>query len=379
MYRAVTARDSSFDGVFFTAVKTTGIFCRPGCPARTPNRANVEFFPTVSTALHAGYRPCLRCRPLDPAGSAPPWVSRVLAWVERSPSRRLTSAQLRSRGVDPARASRYFKSRFGMTFQGYQRARRMGLALHEVRAAATKHTQGQRKSGMLTETANRAGFTSDSGFREAFTKMFGAAPSRAAASGNANTLTARWIETPLGPMLAAASDEGLCLLEFVDRRALATQITVLRRRFNSVVVPGDNPHLDSIADELSRYFAGQLAEFRTPLVLRGTDFQAQVWDALQRIPAAVTRSYADIAREIGRSTAVRAVARANGDNRLAIVIPCHRVIGSDGSATGYGGGIWRKLWLLDHERAMAAKLGLKPANGAKSSTAGLFDDAPRRK
>lgn len=357
LYRALVDRDTSFDGVFFAGIRTTGIFCRPGCGARKPNRENVEFFPTVGAALHAGYRPCRRCRPLEPAG-APSWLREVLDLIESAGDRRLTAHDLRARGLEPATVSRYFKSRHGLTFHGYQRARRVGAALSEVRWG---------RAGAVQRAASRAGFTSESGFRQAFTRLFGAPPSEGSA---AVALRARWIETPLGPLLAVAADAGLCLLEFVDRRALPAQVETLRRRFGGSVIPGPAPHLDSIEEELARYFEGRLAEFRTPLAVRGTPFQERVWAQLRAIPLGATRSYAAIARAIGRPTATRAVARANGDNRLAIVIPCHRVIGSDGSATGYGGGVWRKLRLLELERRAAAVLGLP-------SDADLFAPAAR--
>jgi AraC family transcriptional regulator of adaptative response/methylated-DNA-[protein]-cysteine methyltransferase len=144
----------------------------------------------------------------------------------------------------------------------------------------------------------------------------------------------------------------VCLLEFVDRRSLKTQIATLRRHFPLPVVPGTNDALDRLEQELEEYFAGERASFDVPLLSRGTPFQASVWKLLREIPPGETRSYADLARDLGRPTAVRAVARANGDNRLSILIPCHRVIGSDGSPTGYAGGIWRKQWLLAHEREM---------------------------
>ncbi len=151
-------------------------------------------------------------------------------------------------------------------------------------------------------------------------------------------------------MLAAAGDEGLCLLEFVDRRALKTQIATLQRHFPRPILPGHHAHLEQIEGEMEAYFAGRRSTFDVEIASRGTSFQTAVWELLRRIPPGETRSYADVARELGRPAAVRAVARANGQNRLAIVIPCHRVIGSDGSPTGYGGGIWRKEWLLAHER-----------------------------
>lgn len=355
LYRALVERDTSYDGVFYAGIRTTGVFCRPGCGARKPNRENVEYFPTVSAALHAGYRACLRCRPLQPAG-APDWLSEVLDLVESAGERRLTAHDLRARGLEPATVSRYFKARHGLTFHGFQRARRVGAALAEVRRP---------RSGAITRAAAKAGYESESGFRRAYTALFGAAP---ADGTDAAALRARWLETPLGPVLAVASDAGLCLLEFVDRRALPAQMETLRRRFGAPVLPGPAAALDQIEQELTRYFEGQLAEFKTPLAVRGTPFQEQVWAALRAIPFGATRSYAHIARAIGRPTATRAVARANGDNRLAIIIPCHRVIGSDGSATGYGGGVWRKLRLLELERDAARRLGLPTAGPAELFT-----------
>jgi len=352
MFRALVERDTSFDGVFVAAIRTTGIFCRPGCGARKPNRENVEFFASPREAMHAGYRPCQRCRPLDVGAPKPPeWVARLLAEVERRADRRVSAADLRAMGIAPERASRWFKANYAMTFQAYCRARRMGEAMRLIRDGAT-----------IGRAALRSGYGSESGFRDAFREVFGAAPSAVASDAARPTpsgapspmreLLACWIETPIGPMLAAASDAGVCLLEFVDRRALATQIATLRRRTRGVIRPGSNGHLESLASELERYFAGRAAHFSTRLEAPGTDFQATVWEALRAIPVGETRSYRDIAQRIGRPTATRAVARANGDNRLAILIPCHRVIGADGALTGYGGGVWRKEWLLSHERAI---------------------------
>lgn len=213
-----------------------------------------------------------------------------------------------------------------------------------------------REGTSVGRAAAKTGYESESGFREAFEDVFGAAPTRTKTDGNAaRELVACWIETPLGPMLAAAGDSGVSLLEFVDRRALATQIATLRKRVAGIVRPGTNAHLEKLKKELEAYFAGKSATFSVRLEAPGTEFQAQVWEALRAIPSGETRSYLDIAKQIGRPTATRAVARANGDNRLAILIPCHRVIGSDGTLTGYGGGVWRKEWLLEHERTMAGR------------------------
>ena len=333
MYRALVDRDTSFDGSFFAAIKTTGIFCRPGCGARKPRPENVEFFESAADAERAGYRACLRCRPLE---SAPSWTRRMLE-LAASPTR-LSASDLRANGIDPARASRYCRARFGMSFGAWARGRRLAGAFDRIRSGAS-----------VSEAAHASGFESESGFRDAFVRLFGAPPTLARDEGR-GVLRVAWIQSPLGPLLAAASDEGVCLLEFVDRRALRSQIATLRRRFPVPVVPGTNEHLDELAAELEEYFGGRRRVFDVPIVLRGTPFQATVWERLRAISAGETRSYADVAREIGRPSAVRAVARANGENRIAILVPCHRVIGSDGSPTGYGGGVWRKQWLLAHER-----------------------------
>jgi AraC family transcriptional regulator of adaptative response/methylated-DNA-[protein]-cysteine methyltransferase len=192
-----------------------------------------------------------------------------------------------------------------------------------------------------------AGFDSDSGFREAFAKVFGDAPGRAR---DRELLTASWIETPLGPMLAIAGDTALELLEFVDRRALETELAELARKWKRAIVPGEHEILRRTAAQLAEYFAGTRRDFDVPLRLQGSPFQVAAWKALCDIPYGETRSYADMARAVGSAGAVRAIGRANGQNRIAIVVPCHRVIQADGSLCGYGGGRWRKQWLLDHER-----------------------------
>lgn len=338
MYAALVRRDTSFDGAFFAGIRTTGIFCRPGCGAKKPRRENVEFFSSAGDALRAGFRPCKRCRPLDPAGSPPPWVRAALDLADRTLDRRLTAADLRERQIEPLRVSRYFKQHFGMTFQAYHRARRVGAALLHVRRGAT-----------VLRGAVGHGFQSEAGFRAAFTRLFGAPPS-VAARGGAQVLHARWLPSPLGPLLAIAGVDGVCMLEFVERRGLESQIKTLRRRIPAAILPGANPHLDRLAVQLDDYFAAKRFDFDIPVQAPGTPFQQSVWDTLRTIPAGKTRSYAQIAAQLGRPSAVRAVARANGMNRIALLIPCHRVIGSDGSPVGYAGGIWRKEWLLRHER-----------------------------
>jgi AraC family transcriptional regulator of adaptative response/methylated-DNA-[protein]-cysteine methyltransferase len=223
-----------------------------------------------------------------------------------------------------------------MTFHEYQRARRMGLALEEV---------GNGEPVISAQVNN--GFESASGFWDAFRRTFGSPASKAE---RIRCLQAEWIDTPLGVMLALADQDGLHLLEFVDRRGLEREVEWLRRRLGAAVVPGANPHLKRIAEELKRYFDGAAADFTAPLVLAGSAFERSVWELLLTIPPGETQSYARLADLAGRPGAARAVGRANGRNRLAIVVPCHRLIRSDGALSGYGGGLWRKKWLLEHER-----------------------------
>ncbi len=336
MYRALLDRDASFEGIFLVGVRTTGIFCRPTCIAKKPARQNVDFFSTPSEALHGGYRPCLRCRPMDPGKQPPELIERLRAEVERAPGGRLTDKELAALSIDPSTARRQFKRHYGMTFQAYYRARRMGLALKDVR-----------RGGSVEEAQNGSGFASASGFREAFNRIFGEPPTAAKARA---CLLAERIETPLGLMLAVADDAGLRLLEFNDRRALEREIPILRRRLRTSIVPGEHPHLEAIRRQLGDYFSGSRLEFDVPLAPVGSDFQLRTWDLLRSIPVAETCSYGWMAEQLGAPGGQRAVGRANGTNMIAIVIPCHRVIRADGSLGGYGGGLWRKKWLLDHER-----------------------------
>jgi AraC family transcriptional regulator of adaptative response/methylated-DNA-[protein]-cysteine methyltransferase len=339
MYRALSRRDAAYEGVFFTGVKTTGIFCRPTCKAKRPREENVEFFPSVNEALHGGYRPCRLCRPMDSTRPVPPLVERLRRAVEDAADGRVTDKDLVAMGVEPSTARRQFKAYHGMTFHAYQRARRMGLALRDV------------KSGRpVIEVQLDRGYESTSGFREAFARVFGAPPRGAK---TAACLLARRIETPLGTMLALADDAGLRLLEFVDRRGLERELVVLRRRLKCAIVPGQHAHLDTVAAQLGEYFAGQRLDFEVPLSPVGSEFQQRVWTELQRIPGGRTRSYAEMAQRLGIPKGPRAVGRANGSNMLALVIPCHRVINTDGSLNGYAGGLWRKQRLLEHEQKFA--------------------------
>jgi len=223
-----------------------------------------------------------------------------------------------------------------MSFDAYCRAQRLGRGLKSLR-------EGEDLAGAALD----AGYDSESGFREAFGKHFGKTPGQAR---GAEAATAAWLRTPLGPMIAAATSRGVCLLEFTDRRKLETQLETLGRRLKLPLVPGDHPLLDRLKSELAEYFAGERRSFEVPLHVSGSPFQERVWQELLKIPYGQTCSYQDVARKTGSPDAVRAVGTANGMNRIAIVIPCHRVVNKGGQLGGYGGGLWRKHALLHLER-----------------------------
>jgi AraC family transcriptional regulator of adaptative response/methylated-DNA-[protein]-cysteine methyltransferase len=342
MRRAHTRRDPSYNGLFVVAVRTTGIFCRPTCPARTPLAKNVEYFPDCREALVAGYRPCKRCRPLD-ENDQPTWVSDLLERIEKSPSIRIREGDLRRLGVDPATVRRYFLKHFAMTFHAYARARRLTTAMKIIREGKA-----------IDEAAFDSGYDSLSGFREAYSRIFGNSPG---ASRNGDCVHLAWIRSPLGPLVAGANSKGICLLEFSDRRMLEAQLKTVSRRFAVPMAPGSNEHLDRLKDEIAGYFAGKLQQFSVPLIYPGSPFQQRVWSELLKIPYGETRSYEDIAVAIGNPKAVRAVGRANGMNRIGIVIPCHRVVNKGGELGGYGGGLRRKQYLLDLEKSQRGESG----------------------
>ena len=337
MYQALVNRDSQYEGVFIAAIRTTGIFCRPTCGARKPKAENVEYYPDTRAALAAGYRACKLCRPMELAGATPAWIQSLLEEVEADPGLRLKAADLRRRGLDPTRVRRWFQKHHGLTFSAFLRLRRLNRAFELLQEGET-----------VTQTALAGGYASTSGLNIGFKNVTGLAPND---SRQQSLITLKRILTPLGPMMAGATADGICLLEFTDRRQLETQLDRLQQRLNATVLAGTSPFFAPLEQQLEEYFHGQRKEFDLPLVVPGTEFQQAAWRALERIPYGQTRSYQQQAKALGRPSAVRAVARANGDNRIAIIIPCHRVIGADGRLTGYGGGLWRKQRLLELEGA----------------------------
>ncbi|MCB2109826.1 MAG: bifunctional transcriptional activator/DNA repair protein Ada [Defluviimonas sp.] len=334
LYAALLARDPRYDGRAFVAVASTGIFCRLTCPAPKPLRRNCHFFDSAAACAAEGFRPCRRCHPL---GSTEPFVAELLEALQADPARRWSEAALAARGLDPSTVRRAFRRHFAMTFLDMARAARLRAGFGTLK-----------DGGRVIEAQLEAGFASGSGFRAAFARLLGRAPG---AFTGREMLKADWLDTPLGGMIAVSDARALHLLEFADRKALPTELKRLSALVKGDIGIGRTAQTDRIETELGAYFAGRSARFETPLALHGTAFTRAVWDLLRAIPPGATRSYSEIALALGRPQAVRAVARANGANQIAIAIPCHRVIGADGSLTGYGGGLWRKERLIALERS----------------------------
>ncbi|MFV0301074.1 MAG: bifunctional transcriptional activator/DNA repair enzyme AdaA [Paracoccus sp. (in: a-proteobacteria)] len=337
LYAALSARDPAYEGRAWVGVTTTGIFCRLTCPARKPKPENCRWFASPAEAASAGFRPCLRCHPTGPEAEGHAAISGLIAALNADPERRWSEADLVDLGHDPSTIRRAFKRHFGETFLDIARAARLRSGLNAM-------TKGH----AMIDAQLDAGFESASGFRTAFTRLFGHPPHQMR---QAADLRADWIDTPRGGMSAIADDEALHLLEFTDRKALPQGLRRLSAHVGGRIGLGRTPVTDRTEAQLAEFFAGRRPLFGLDLKLHGTDFQQRVWRGLRRIPAGQTRSYAELAREIGQPTATRAVANANANNRIAIVIPCHRVIGADGTLTGYAGGLWRKQRLIEIERS----------------------------
>ncbi|MEH6631467.1 MAG: trifunctional transcriptional activator/DNA repair protein Ada/methylated-DNA--[protein]-cysteine S-methyltransferase [Halopseudomonas aestusnigri] len=348
LYTALLERDPAYDGRAFVGVSSTGVFCRLTCPARKPKSENCHFYDTISECIEAGFRPCKRCHPLVPSAENDPAIQTLVTALESNPAYKWSEGDIIKRGFDPSTVRRSFKRQFGITFLEMARLSRIRDGFETLSSR-----------GRVIDAQLDAGFSSPSAFRTAFAKLLGTTPTSFTADGLNKTdafLKADWIDTPLGAMVAVSDKSALHLLEFADRKALPTELKKLRQQVRGDLGIGRYGPTDQIEAELSDFFAGNSDRFDVPLALHGTGFTKDVWHALREIPVGETRSYSDIARSIGNPAATRAVARANGANQIAIVIPCHRVIGADGSLTGYGGGLWRKQKLIDLEKNIAAKV-----------------------
>lgn len=335
LYTALLERDAAYDGRAYVGVSSTGVFCRLTCPARKPKFENCTFFATPAGCIEAGYRACKRCQPLAVPDGADPALRRLMDALDAAPARRWCEGDILAMGLDPSTIRRAFKRQFGMTFLEMARQRRLRDGFTTLKAGEP-----------VIAAQVDAGFSSPSAFRAAFARLAGLAPGTFRKDA---LLKADWIDTPLGAMIAISCSHRLHLLEFADRKALPREVAKLQKAQPGGIGIGRTAPTEQVAEELGRYFSGARAHFETPCAFHGTTFEREVWHYLQAIPGGETRSYSQIAAEIGRPSATRAVARANGANQLAIIVPCHRVLSADGSLTGYGGGLWRKNRLIEIE------------------------------
>ncbi|MEM6321666.1 MAG: methylated-DNA--[protein]-cysteine S-methyltransferase [Bacteroidota bacterium] len=336
-YQALLNRDSRYVGIFFVGVTTTSVFCISTCRARKPKKQNVVFYKTYAEALKNGFRPCKICCPTENANETPPTVDQAIQLVKTHPKEKISDQRLRDHQISPDLVRRWFKKNYGITFHAFQRMYRINNAYKELK-------DGKK----TTETAYEFGYESLSGFGYTYKKLLGKSPVH---SKSKHILLINRLTTPLGPMFVCASDQGICLLEFTDRRMLETEFRDLQKLLNAQILVGENKHTQQLKKELQEYFEGKRKVFSVALNTPGTDFQKSVWKALSEVPYGTTSSYEQLAIRLDKPTATRAVASANGFNRISIVVPCHRIIGKNGSLRGYGGGLERKRWLIDFEKA----------------------------
>ncbi|WP_420604287.1 bifunctional transcriptional activator/DNA repair enzyme AdaA [Flagellimonas sp.] len=341
-YNALIQRDRSFVGIFFVGVKTTSVFCIATCRARKPKLENVVFYTSFKEALDNGYRPCKICKPTQNANKAPEQVEMAVDLVKNNPKEKISDQVLRKNNIAPEVIRRWFKSNYGITFHAYQRMCRINNAFQELK-------EGKK----ATSAAFDSGYESLSGFGYTYKKLMGRSPQL---SLDKNIILINRLTTPIGPMFICATEKGVCLLEFVDRKMLETEFKDLQRLLNAQIIAGENRHTKQAKKEIREYFDQTRKHFQVPLHTPGTEFQQTVWNKLRQLPYGKTMAYGQLAQNLGNPKAVRAVASANGHNRVAIMVPCHRVIGANGQLTGYGGGLERKRWLLNHEKSTTTTL-----------------------
>lgn len=337
-WAAVLARDAGADGTFFYSVETTGVYCRPSCSARTPRPENVRFHPTTVAAERAGFRPCMRCKPGQPslAEQHAGLVARLCRFIE-SAEQPPSLAELASQAeLSVHHLHRIFKAVTGLTPRAYAMAHRA----ERVRAEL-----GRR--GTVTEAIYGAGYNSNGRFYEDSSQVLGMTPSSYRAGGANTEIRFAVGECSLGSILVATSPRGVCaILMGADPNALVRD---LQDRFPQARLIGGDAEFERLVAKVVGFVEAPQVGLDLPLDVRGTAFQQRVWRALQQIPVGTTASYADIAERIGSPKSVRAVAQACGANALAVAIPCHRVVRSDGGVSGYRWGVERKRALLERE------------------------------
>jgi AraC family transcriptional regulator of adaptative response/methylated-DNA-[protein]-cysteine methyltransferase len=335
-WQQVMARDARQDGRFVFAVRTTGVYCRPSCPSRRPRRDSVEFFPDPREAERAGYRACLRCKPTEVSSQAQ-YVLRARQLLDNAEGV-MTLAQLsKLAGLSPFHLQRLFKRATGLSPREYQSARRMQHVKTELR-----------KGEDVTTALYDAGFSSPSRLYEKSDKQLGMTPGAYRRGGAGMTITFAMVPTPLGRMLVAATERGLCAVRFGE--GVTELERDLRNEFHAADLRRDDAAMRRYTEPLLANLCGDKITIDLPLDVRATAFQQKVWDTLRHIPRGETRSYTEIAHEIGDPKAVRAVARACASNPVALAVPCHRVVRSDGDLAGYRWGVERKKKLLETEQ-----------------------------
>ena len=339
-WQAVLARDSAFDGNFVFAVSSTGIYCRPSCPARRPNREKVSFFTLPEAAEQAGFRACRRCRPQEAPALDPQvdMVQRVCRFIEAQDENSITLAALSDHiGLSAFHLQRVFKSVMGITPRQYADACRIGKFKVRLR-------DGESVTGAMYD----AGFGSSSRLYERAPSELGMTPATYGRGGRGATINYTIARSSLGRLLVAATGRGVCAVKLGDSdEALQAD---LKKEYPAAEIKRMDTALQQPVELLLDYLAGKQPHLDLPLDIQATAFQWQVWEQLRAIPYGKTRSYGDVAKAMGQPKAVRAVARACASNRVALVIPCHRVIREDKSLGGYRWGLDRKRKLLEQER-----------------------------
>ena len=332
-WAAFEGRDRSWDGRVIGAVKTTGIYCKPSCPARRPARQNVIFFASADEARAAGYRSCLRCKP-DEVGRDREAVAKAVSMIEAAEELLTLDELAVGVGYAPHHFQRIFKRDLGVSPAEYARALRNRRTETALKA-----------NGRVTDAVYDAGYSGPSSFYSDAKERLGMTPSAWRDGGRGETIRWTHFDSPLGRMLIAATSRGICRLTFDD------SVDSLKRLFPNAAVVEDAGGLRELIEGALEAIERPLAARDLPIDVAGTAFQEAVWRELRKIPVGETRSYAEIAAAIGQPKAVRAVGTANGDNHVAVLIPCHRVIRSDGTLGGYAGGLERKRKLLSAEQA----------------------------
>jgi AraC family transcriptional regulator of adaptative response/methylated-DNA-[protein]-cysteine methyltransferase len=342
-WRAVLARDSRLDGIFVTGVLTTGIYCRPSCPARRPRRENVRFFERPEDAERAGFRSCLRCRPKEVARPpAQALVSRVARILENSGERVTLAAIAREVGLSPHHLQRTFKRAMGISPRQYADALRLGRL--------KKRLQGK---DSVTMAMYEAGYGSSSRLYETSTARLGMTPGTYREGGRGARIRYAVAETTIGRILIAATERGICSVRI--GKSENTMAKELGREFPAATIRRDREGLATWVERLVRHIEGRAPSLDLPIDVKATAFQWRVYEALRSIPYGETRTYREVARSIGAPRAARAVGRACAANPVGIVIPCHRVVREGGALGGYAWGLGIKKQLLESERRGAVR------------------------